>query len=223
MDNVLDFEQGSHEWHMARCASIGATSIEGLMANLELDPNKEQKKKPESAGRRNLQARLVRESLTGKPTETYQTAAMLRGTELEPQARKVYAFEHCATVRQVGLVLHPTIKGAHASPDGLVGDDGLVQIKCPEDAAFLDILEGKKISRGYWLQVLFEMACTDREWCDFAAFHPDFPPEMHLQVRRIERDDYVIGRIEQEVKKILYEVETMVRALRAEYSIPEAA
>ena len=117
-----------------------------------------------SAMRANRMAALIVERLTGQPQEGYQSAAMLQGIETEPEARALYEFITGADVVEVGLVRHPNLNGTHASPDGLVSDDGLVEIKCPQPAQHLDTLLTETIADRYVVQMLWQMQCTGRRW-----------------------------------------------------------
>jgi putative phage-type endonuclease len=205
---MLDGElvQGTPEWRAARCGSVGASSIADLMAKT---------KAGWGASRANLMARIIAERLTGEPQELYQNEAMRWGTETEPQARAVYSFIHDAEVSEVGLIRHPRIVGAHASPDGLVGPDGLVEIKCPQTATHIDTLLSGEVADRYVKQMQFQMACTGRAWCDFASFDPRMPDDLQLFVRRFPRDDAVIVEIEEAVQFFLMETEAKLRKLQA--------
>lgn len=204
MDELLI--QGSEEWRAARCGSVGASSIADLMA---------QTKSGWGASRANLMARLIAERMTGVPQDSYQNEAMRWGTETEPQARATYAFVACMEVEEVGLVRHPTIQGAHASPDGLVGPDGLVEIKCPNTATHIDTLLSGTVADRYVKQAQFQMACTSRKWCDFVSFDPRMRGDLQLFVKRIERDDAAIAETEDAVRFFIMEMEAKIRRLEA--------
>ena len=202
-------EQRTPEWFEQRTGRVTASCIAKVMAKLKSgDPG---------ADRTNYAAQLVTERLTGLPTESYTNAAMQWGTDNEPQARAMYAFQIGEEVVETGFEPHPTIDMAGASPDGLVGSAGLVEIKCPNSATHIATLRGASIERRYLLQMQFQMACTGREWCDFASFDPRLPEEMQLHVQRVDRDDALIGEIEAEVVKFLAEVDATVADLRARY------
>lgn len=195
-------EQRSEEWYAARAGSVGASDIVDLLA------------KGRGVSRRNLMARLAAERLTGRATETYQSAAMLHGIEVEEQARVAYEFLHGVQVEQIGLIRHPSIEGTHASPDGLVGKDGVVEIKCPNTATHIDTLMGAAIDRGYILQMQWQMACSGRKWVDWISYDPRMPVELALFVRRVKRDSAMIADVESEVRLFLAELEVMVEKLR---------
>jgi putative phage-type endonuclease len=200
-------EQGSPEWLLARLGKASASRIADIMAET---------KSGVSASRATYLAELVVERLTGNLTERYQNDAMRHGTECEPQARALYAFMHDVDVLETGFWSHPTLSAAGASPDGLVGDDGLVEFKCPNSATHLATLRGAKIADKYLKQMMFQMACTGRRWCDFVSFDPRFPPDLQMHVRRVPRDDDLIRSIETAVRTFLVEVDRAVLDLRPE-------
>lgn len=206
-------EQHSPEWFAARLGKVTASRISDVCAKT---------KTGWGAGRRNYMAELVAERLTGTPAERYSNTAMQWGTATEPEARTAYAFYSDADVEEVGFVPHPTIAQSGASPDGLVGSDGLVEIKCPNTATHLDTLlaEGK-IPERYLYQILWQLACTGRKWCDFASYDPRLPGSMRLYVQRIERDDMLIKALEKDVNAFLAELDETVATLRQRYE-PEA-
>ena len=211
---TIDCEQGSEQWRLARLGKVGASMVADATART---------KSGWGASRANLAARLVIERLTGNPSQSFITPAMQHGIDTEPEARRTYAFVHCVEVSQIGLVLHPTIDGAVASPDGLVHENGLVEIKCPQAARHLQTLLGAEVDGGYLKQVQWQMACTGRQWCDFVSFNPSFPAEMQLHVKRITRDDKLIGELEEQIGEFLKEVEFTCAKLVETYKQPIAA
>lgn len=208
-------EQLSDEWFKARLGRVTASCIAKVMAKL--------KSGQPGADRTNYAAQLITERLTGCPTEVFTNAAMQWGTDTEPQARAAYKFMHGCTVEEVGFIDHPSIAMSGASPDGLVGDEGLIEIKCPNTATHLATLEGASIDRKYLLQMQWQMACCDRQWCDFASFDPRLPVSMQLHVQRIARDDKLIAEIESEVAAFLTELDERVADLRSRYELKENA
>lgn len=194
----------------ARCGSIGASDVPDIIRRT---------KSGYSATRANLMALKVIERLTGIAVPTYQSKAMADGLTKEPLARAAYAFLHDVAVERTDPIGHPLIKGAHASPDGLVGSLGLVEIKCPEQAAHLDTLLSDKIERDYQTQIQWQLACTGRHWCDYVSWSPDFPPAMQFWERRVERDPAVMTELEGEVIKFLAELEHNLTALDARYGV----
>lgn len=206
-------EQGSEAWLAARLGKVTASRVADLMART---------KTGYGASRANYMAELICERLTGQGADRFVNAAMAHGTETEPQARTAYEFMTDATVVQVGLVPHPTIADFGASPDGLVGDDGLLEIKCPATATHIETLLTEAVPQKYMLQMQTQMACTGRKWCDFVSFDPRLPGDLQLWVSRVPRDAAVIAEIEAETVKFLGELSCKVDALRARY-MQEAA
>jgi putative phage-type endonuclease len=201
---VIDFPQGSAEWLASRAGRVTASRISDVMAKI---------KSGESADRKNYRAQIVAEIMTGKPQESgFTNDAMKWGAENEPFARGAYEVATETLVDQVGLVLHPEIDRAAASPDGLVSD-GLVEIKCPNTATHLDYLLTGAVPSKYRPQMLWQMACTERKWCDFVSFDPRLPPEFQLFTARLDRDDDAIKAMECEVRKFLDEVDEVIEKL----------
>lgn len=200
-----NIEQRSDEWFAARCGSVGASQIYDVMATTRSGAP--------SASRNNLKAKLVIERLTGMQEDGFKSAAMQWGIDQEPNARSAYEAHTGEFVTEVGLFTHPVIDGTHASPDGLVGDDGLVEIKCPNSATHIDTLKTSKFDRRYLLQMQWQMACTERQWCDFVSYDPRMPLHLQLFVQRVERDNKLIAEIEVAVTEFLAEVAGDVEAL----------
>ncbi|EJA4992426.1 YqaJ viral recombinase family protein [Salmonella enterica] len=195
--------QRSPEWFAARCGKVTASRLYDVMA---------QTKSGYAASRQNYMAELICQRLTGKPEEGFTNAAMMRGTELEPVAREMYALnEFDAVISEVGLIDHPAIAGFAASPDGLVNDDGLIEIKCPNTWTHLQTLKTGVPKRQYLLQMHAQMMCTGRKWCDFVSFDDRLPPELAYFKTRINFDEVLAEEIEQEVVKFLTELETEIQ------------
>ena len=150
-------------------------------------------------------------------------SAMQWGTDHEPDARAAYEFFRDACVTEVGFVDHLTIAMTGASPDGLVGDDGLVEIKCPNTATHLDTLLSQTVPAKYVTQMLWQMEVTGRKWCDFVSFDPRLPESMSMFVKRVERDDKRIAELRSAVIEFLDEVEQKLIALNRMYGMKEAA
>lgn len=206
-------EQRSPEWFAARLGKATASRMADICART---------RNGWGAGRANYKAELVCERLTGEATQGYTNAAMQHGIDTEPQARAAYAFLHDAPVEEVGFIDHPRIPMSGASPDGLVSDGGMVELKCPNTATHIDFLLNETIPDKYLKQMLWQMACAERQWCDFASFDPRLPEEMQLWVKRIERDDEQIAELEEIVAEFLAEVDETVARLRERY-MKEAA
>jgi putative phage-type endonuclease len=201
-------EQGTPEWLAERLGKATASRISDIMAKTKSGP---------SASRQNYAAELIAERLTGNGGDFYINAAMQRGTDLEPDARDAYSFESGHTVEQVGFIPHPTIAMSGASPDGLVGDVGLVEIKCPGTAKHIATLTGGSIDGKFVNQMQWQMACTGRSWCDFVSYDPRLPVEMQLATRRVHRDDEMIAEMEREVVAFLAEVDGLIATLTTQF------
>ena len=199
-------EQRTEEWFNARLGKVTASRIADLMAKT---------KSGYSASRDNYMAQLTIERLTQKPTEGYTNAAMQWGTDQEPFARAAYETKTGQLVTEVGFIVHPEIDQAGASPDGLVGDEGMVEIKCPESKTMIETLLSDKVPDKYFKQMQWQMACTVRKWCDYVVFDPRMPENLQLCIRRVERDDYIIDEIKTEINKFLAELDIQVGKLRA--------
>ena len=206
---VIDFPQGSTEWAQARAGRVTASRVDAVLSRAR-------DRKSEGATRRKYKAQIVAEVLTGKPQESaFSNRAMEGGIENEPFARAAYEVKKMEAVDTVGFVLHQTIERAGASPDGLVGTDGMVQFKCPEPQTHLGYLLEGVVPSDYEPQMLWEMACTGRAWCDFVSYCPVFPAPHDLLIVRFNRDDKRILEITAEVGVFLKEADEIIEKLRA--------
>lgn len=190
-------EQGTQEWFMARLGKVTASRVADIIAKT---------KSGYSTSRQNYLAQLVVERLTKKPTEGYSNAAMQWGTDTEPLARAAYEIKHDLMVSEIGFVPHPVIAMSGASPDGLVGNDGLIEIKCPNTATHIETLLNDTIKSEYKTQMQWQMACTGRLWTDFISFDPRMPERHQMKIIHVVRDDKIIQMLEDEVSKFLLEV-----------------
>lgn len=211
---IHDVEQRTDEWRALRLGKVTASRVADLLAKT---------KTGWGASRANYAAQLVAERLTGVPADNYVSQAMQFGIDTEAEAVNAYEFVHGSTVTAVGFVAHPEITMAGASPDGLVSDDGLIEVKVPNTATHIETLLGGSIPSKYIVQMQFQMACTGRAWCDFVSFDPRLPEPMRLFVRRLERSDAEIDAIETEVSKFLAEVDSTIRKLTAIYKRQQQA
>ena len=197
-------EQRTPEWFAKRLGKVTASRIADLMAKTKTGPG---------ASRANYLAQLVTERLTGTPTEGFQSPAMTWGIEQEAAARDAYSARTGVLVDEVDFVDHPTMQ-AGASPDGLVGEDGLIEIKCPNTSTMLEYLEDRTIPQKYRLQMQWQLAVTGRDWCDFVAFDPRLPEHLQLLVIREPRNTDLVVEITHEVARFLAEVERKVAFLK---------
>lgn len=208
-------EQGSDEWKAARLGRLTASRIADATDLLKSG-------KP-GAKRVTYVGELIAERLTGAAVERFQNSLMRHGTEQEPEARALYEFFHGVTVEPVGFVEHPSIAMAGASPDGLVGDDGLIEIKCPATSTHVDTLLAQAIPEEYVKQIDWQMACTGRRWTDFVSYDPRLPPHMAMFVCRRERDEAAITALEDAARAFLAEIDAKVDALAALFERKAAA
>jgi putative phage-type endonuclease len=208
---IDDLEQGSRDWLAMRAGCCTSSRLNDALAKLK-DPKKE------SAARATYRKELVIERLTGRATEHYVSTPMMWGTEQEPLARAEYEIQTGLEVKQIGLAVHPRIKWFAASTDGLVGDDGILEIKCLNSINHLDILLSGKIPEEYHWQMLGGMACAERQWCDFVSFDSRLPDDLRLFVKRFHRDDALIAGMELEVEYFLAQVRDVQAELQQRYA-----
>ncbi|PHP66524.1 exonuclease [Zhengella mangrovi] len=211
-DHLASIEQRSEEWVQARLGKVTASRIADATARTRTGWG---------ASRANYMAELLAERLTGTPRDTIANGAMQWGTDMEPEARAAYSFMNDVMVEEIGFVLHPTIGGSGASPDGFVGDEGLVEIKCPNTATHIDTLLGANIDVRYMKQMQWQMACAGRTWCDFVSFDPRLPERMQMHCRRIPRDPSMIAELERDILEFLNELRGKQDALLEQYGEPE--
>jgi len=189
--------QGTDEWRLERCGKITASRINDAL-NFT--------KKGESAKRRDYRIQLVMERLTGQPMDNHvDTWAMQWGRDHEPFARIAYCEARQVRVDQVSFVSHPTLAMCGASPDGLVGKDGLIEIKCPQSFTHMGYILEDVVPEDYRNQMLFQMVCTGRYWCDFVSFDPRFPKHLQLFVKRFKLDTVP----EEEIQTMLEGIRTL--------------
>jgi len=201
----MDIEQGTPEWFAARLGKATGSRIADIIAKT---------KTGYSTSRANYAAQLVCERLTGKVAESFTNAAMQWGTETEPLARAAYEVKTGEMVDQVGFVDHPSIENSGASPDGLVGLFGMLEIKCPNTATHIETLLSQQVPTKYITQMQWQMACAGRQWCDFVSFDPRMPENLQLFIKRVEYDPPYVAMLEKEVIQFLMDVEANVNQLR---------
>ena len=205
--------QGSPEWKAQRLGKVTASRVADVVAKT---------KSGWGASRANYMAQLVAERLTGVPGDSYTNAAMQWGIDHEPDARAAYEFHRDAEVVECGFIEHPNLNQTGASPDGLVAEDGQVEIKCPQTATHIETLKGRSVPSKYIMQIQWQLACTGRAWCDFVSFDPRMPEHMRLFVRRVPRDERLITELSSEIIAFLVEVNDTVAELNRLYG-PRAA
>ncbi len=203
MDNSRDVIQKSPEWFAARLGKVTASRVADVIAKT---------KSGYSASRDNYMAQLICERLTNTQGESFTNAAMQWGTETEPLARSAYE-AHAEMVEEVGFVQHPKIEQAGASPDGLVGLFGMLEIKCPNTATHIDTLLSQTVPTKYITQMQWQMRCCERQWCDFVSFDPRLPQDLQLFVKRVDFDAAYVATLEEEVNLFLKELDDKVTKL----------
>lgn len=191
--------QGTPEWLAARAGHCTASRFCDVLARL--------KGGGEAASRRAYKLQLVTERLTGMPCESYKNAAMEWGTATEPFARAAYETARGLMVDEVGFIPHPEVQWVGGSPDGLIGDEGGIEIKCPHNSVVhVETVSGGMPSE-HRAQVQGLMWITGRQWWDFVSFDPRMPDKLQLYVERVKRDRDYIKNLESEVAKFLDEVD----------------
>lgn len=170
---IINCEQGTPEWYAARCGIPTSSCFDKLLC---ID------------GKASKQAtkylyQLAGETIIGVMPESYQNEAMLRGKIMEAEARELYCLITGEEVQEVGFCL---ADGYGASPDGLVGDKGLLEIKCPNLATHVGYLIDNKLPADYFQQVQGQLFVTGREWCDFMSYYPGLKPLL-IHVKRDEK------------------------------------
>ena len=219
MTNIIELEadtqlQRSPDWFAARIGKVTASRVADLMARTKSGP---------AASRANYMSELLCERLTGRRADSFTSAAMQWGIDTEAEARTRYAEATGNAVIETGFVDHPRIDMFGASPDGEIGPDGLIEIKCPLTATHLDMMLTEAAPTKYLIQMQVQMACTGRKWCDFVSYDPRLPPEMAIWIHRVPRDDERIAEIEAEVEGFLTELNARVETLRSRFSTHSSA
>jgi putative phage-type endonuclease len=196
--------QRSDAWFTARLGKVTASRVADVIAKT---------KSGYSASRDNYMAQLICERLTGQQGESFTNAAMTWGTETEPLARSAFEAYADVMVEEVGFVPHPTIEMSGASPDGLVGLFGMLEIKCPNTATHIDTLLTQVVPTKYITQMQWQMRCCERQWCEFVSFDPRLPQDLQLFVKRVEFDPEYVAMLEKEVIQFLAELDDKVNKL----------
>ena len=203
-EDRIAVQQGTAEWHEMRRGKVTASRVADILAKTKTGP---------SASRQNYLIELALQRTTKTIEPSYTNAAMEWGTATEPQARVAYEVATVNFVDQVPFIDHPIIKGFGCSPDGLVGKDGLLEIKCPNSATHWEYFKAKEPPKKYWIQMQAQMAVTGAKWCDFVSFDPRMPERSQLLVVNVARDAEYILFMEAEIKQFLNEVETEVKLM----------
>jgi len=205
-DRIAAIQQGTAEWHQLRLGKVTASRVADILAKTKTGV---------SASRGNYLIELALQRVTNSIEESYTNEAMQWGKDNEAQARMAYEVQSGNFVDEVPFIDHPTISWFGCSPDGLVGSEGLVEIKCPNSKTHWETVKTKTVPGKYIIQMQTQMACTMRNWCDFVSFDPRMPERSQLFVSRVQRDEAFIQEIlEPEVMKFLNEVEVEVQLMK---------
>ena len=196
--------QGSPEWFAFRLGKVSASRMGDLMAKT---------KSGYSTSRKNYMSELICQRLTGTREEGFTSSAMQRGIDVEPIARSRYEIEHDVMVEEIGCIAHPTIEGFVASPDGLVGDKGSLEIKCCNTSTHIEFLKTAKIPAKYEKQMTAQMLCAERKWCDFVMFDDRLPEKLSFSCVRYHLDEKAAQEMEQEVIEFLAEMDSEIKIL----------
>lgn len=205
--------QGSIEWLRMRAGKVTASRVADVIAKT---------KSGYSTSRENYLTELVIERF-GVLTESFTNSAMQHGTETEPLARSNYELKNGVMVQEIAFMPHPAIANASASPDGLLGNDGLLEIKCPNSATHFNYLLAGVVPDKYKPQMAWQMACTNRKWCDFVSFDNRVPEGLQYFEIRYERDDIFIATLENEITEFLKEVDARYNQLNELLTLKKAA
>ena len=202
---MTEIEQRSEAWFRARLGKVTASSVADVLAKTKTGV---------SASRGNYLIKLAIQRVTGQIEESYTNDAMQWGIDNEDQARVAYEVASGNFVDQVGFVDHEIIDWFGCSPDGLVNNDGLVEIKCPNSATHWEYFKTKEVPKKYFIQMQAQMSCTGRKWCDFVSFDPRMPERSQLLIIRVPRDNTFIDLMETEVMEFLMEVFDEVQLMK---------
>jgi len=200
-------EQRTEEWFAARLGKVTASKMNDVLAKI---------KSGEAAMRKNYKMQLATERLTGKQTDFYMNQAMQDGIDREDTARQIFEIVRDIKVEQVGFIDHPTIKMSGASPDGLLPDGGILEIKCPIETTHTTNLLERKLPSRYLPQVQWQLSCAgkDYKYANFVSYNPNFEPKLQLIYVEVERDEDYIAMLEEEVNTFITEVDDIVNQLR---------
>lgn len=207
MKIIESMEQGTQEWLELRLGKVTASKFSEVMTNGRGG-------KP-SATAKSYMIKLVAEILRGQPMPFFENDAMRWGTETEPQARAMYELKNDVDVKEVAFVELNEFVGV--SPDGLVGDEGLLEIKCPNtETQIKRFIDGVGLPKEYEAQVQGQLWVTGRKWCDFVSFDPRIDVEASYIQTRVYRDEEYIAKLEEKVTAFVEEMKEMINTLTGE-------
>ena len=180
---IYNFEQRTDEWYNIRKGKMTASNAETIIAN--------------GKGLETYIYNLMAEYYSSAEKENYINADMQRGIDLEPEARLEFEFYTDLDVQEVGFIEYNEFIGV--SPDGLIGDDGLIEIKCPNDSIYFKLLLSNNIKPEYIAQMQMQMYVTDRQYCYFVSYNPNF--EKSLYIKKINRDEEMIDKLKKGLER----------------------
>lgn len=205
--SVIDFQQGSAEWLASRVGRVTASRMDAVIA--------EGRNGAPSLTRAGYMGELVAEILTGQPCSSFKgNPDTDRGLELEPSARMAYEVKTGVLVDECGLVIHPRIERSAASPDGLVGDDGLLEIKAPRIHVHLEYLLSGQPPKAYVPQMAWQAACCERRWVDFASYCPQMPEDLRLFIVRYVPMPAYLDSLERAVLAFLADMDDKLKQIQ---------
>lgn len=199
MIEIFDCEQGSEDWFRVRMGLITASEFGTLLM--------QGRGGGDSKTRRTYMLKLMGERLTGDPMYHYQNDHMERGHVQEPEARDMYAFMKDVEPRRVGFLRNGNVG---CSPDSLIGDVGMLEIKSKLAHIHLDVVLGDAVPNEHMAQIQGQLWVAEREWCDFVSYCPKLP----LFVKRVHRDEKQIAAIKKAVDIFENELNTLMRVVR---------
>jgi hypothetical protein len=192
------------DWLRARAGKLTASRMRDAMEFLKSGAS--------GAKRTALMHELVAERLTGSSARHYVSDAMLHGLQTEDEAKAAYEAESATFIAPAGFYDHPSIDLCGATPDGLIGDDGLIEVKCPQTATFIGWYLAGVVPPEHVPQMTLQIACTGRRWCEFVAFDPRIRDERRrMFVRRFEPDAAAIAAVEDHARRFLAEVDALAQ------------
>ncbi len=197
MEIRRDIVQGTEPWNEIRRGRFTASTISKLFMGKS------------TQGYNDAIYKIVQERLTGKSPESYVNEAMKRGIVMEAEARLAYEVEKMTLVEEVGFVEYDEWVGC--SPDGLVDDDGMIQIKCPAFNTHVGYLLSEEVPKDYYAQMQMELWVTGRAWNDFVSYHPDLP----MFILRLFPDKEMFKKIETEINIAKQKVEEIIKKIQA--------
>jgi len=200
MKIIESIEQGTAEWLQLRVGRPTASRFKDCIAG------------GQGKTRKSYMIQLAAETLSGAPTESFSNSAMEWGTETEPQARAQYEFATGNNVKEVSFIHHDTMKAGY-SPDGLVGDDGLVEFKCPKTTTHIETVLSGKMPTGHNAQVQGGLWLSGRKWCDFVSFDPRINGKNSMFIFRVNRDENYIADLEKKISMFESELAEMLTKL----------